>query len=220
MVRTGLWQPGAPLLESDGGGGGGGDGAPAKTVTFTQEALDALFAERARQAERAALQRIQQELGAEPAAVKAQLEELAKLKAASASEQEKLLAEARRAEREAAEAEWRARVEQAEQRRKQALRTAEIKAAATGRFHDVGDVLMALASDETITVGDDDRVSGVAEALDRLAQAKPHWVKPAEPARPPVHLGAPAGGRSSSGDNGAAAERVREDHARLIRSMF
>ena len=145
--------------------------------------------------------------------------ELERLREAAASDAEKALMEARRQGRAEAEAELTPKLTEAEARYRAALKVAEIKAQAAGRFHDLGDVVMALAGDEGIAVNDDGTVTGVEKALEALAKRKPHWVK-AEEARP--NLSAPGGnGRQVPS---AASQQEREQlaarQAQRVRSLF
>lgn len=161
-------------------------------------------------------------------ASKAATTELERLREQSASEAERALLAARREARAEADAEWGAKLEATEAARRRALVVAEIKATATGRFHDVEDVVLALAQDATLVVGEGDVVQGVPAALDALATRKPHWVKPDGGAGMATALagtganhGAPAGnGRTVTGDNGAAREAALREQARRVRSFF
>lgn len=184
--------------------------ASAGDLDGLKRALDAERKAR-READKAAKER-QAELAAQKA-------ELDRLREATASESERALIAARKAEREAADTEWQAKLTESETKRRQALIVAEIKGLAAGRFHDIGDVVMALAGHEDITVDDTDRVKGVEKALKALEEAKPHWVKQAEktPAygSPNTGRGGPANGRSPADE-----EALRRQHERRTRSWF
>jgi hypothetical protein len=103
------------------------------------------------------------------------------------------------------------KVAKAEQREKEALARAnarilkaEIMAKAAGTFHDPEDVYLALK--DKLSVGDDDTVEGLEDALKELGKAKPHWLKAADKSSPRLHAGNP--GAATEGET-VAQRRLR-----------
>lgn len=163
-----LWCDAMLLFAADTGGSGGGDsddtgGNDGNDETPTVEALQAELAETRKS-----------------------------LKAANREAQERRLklqevedAEKKRKEQEQTEAQKaQARADEAERKLSEALATQQKRtirhavelAAGKMNFHDPADAY-ALADLTDVQIGDDDKVSGVEEALKALVKSKPHLVK-------------------------------------------
>lgn len=148
----------------------GGEGDEPQQVTMTQEALDALIETR--------LNRDRAARAATPPAdyddLKAKAAKFDELEAANqpALERASAAATALQQERDAAIAERDAATKTA---RDLALRNAVTRAAVAGKAVDPDDVFALLPKD-AVTIGDDGQVTGAAEAVKALLEAKPHLV--------------------------------------------
>jgi hypothetical protein len=185
------------LWEDDGGGAGGGSGDPAKPGnpngdgaggdekrSFTQKELDALFADRAKQAKQATLADVLTELGVENLdAVKATLKAAEEAKAAQMTELEKAQKEAAdlKAAKEQAEKEKADILAQAQEK---LLKAAILAGAAQKGFNDPNDAWLYVDR-AAIKAKDDDAFEGIEAALDAVVKAKPYLVKGQQADRKP-----------------------------------
>lgn len=173
--------------DDDGGGGGGGEDQKPKTVTMTQDELDALIGREKAKAKKPY---------ADYDELKTKLSELetaeAERKKAELTEQERLQAELDEARKKADEAEGKsaATLEAANQR----LIKAEFRALAkeSGIRTDALDDAFKLADMSTVKVGDAGDVEGVADVIKALIESKPYLAESAKPA--PRQIGGPSGG--------------------------
>lgn len=175
-----------PIFHSPEGEGGtppptpkeGGNGGQPET-TFTQEQMDAIIKERLGRAEKSTTTKLLESLGAESAdGIKAQLEELQKLKDAAMSDEEKTKAELEAMRQQLAEANE--ATKQANEAAQQQLVKSAILLKATD-FHDADDAV-AFIDMSKISV-EDGKVTGVEEALKAVAESKPHLLKSQEKPR-------------------------------------
>lgn len=160
--------------------------------TFTQEDIDRIVSDR--------LKRQKEQFG-DYDDLKKKAAEFDKLDEASKTELQKAQDAAAKAEADKIAAEQRETENTA--RANEKLIKAEVKAAAAGRFIDA-DAVIALIDRTDIKVSDDDSVTGVAEALDKLAADKPHLVTETRP------RGNGDGGARGGGDDGKPDYRKSE----------
>jgi hypothetical protein len=167
-----------------GAGGGTGTGNPEKDNanggadkrTFTQTELDALFAERARQAKQSGIAELLKELGVEnPDQVKAALKAAEDAKKAQMTELEKAQAEAAEARKKAEEAEAARQGIEAKAAEK-LLRAAIIAEASKAGFNDPNDAWLYIDR-SAIKAKDDDSYEGLDKAIEAVVKAKPYLVK-------------------------------------------
>lgn len=168
-----------PIFYSPEGDGGtppptpneGADGGA--ETTFTQAQMDAIISQRSKRAEKSATSKLLESLGAEsPEGIKAQLEELQKLKAAAMSDEEKAKADLEAMRVQLAEANEATKKAQAAAQR-QLVESAILLAA--GNFQDPQDALQFV--DMTKIVIEDGKVTGVDEALKAVAESKAYLLK-------------------------------------------
>lgn len=108
------------------------------------------------------------------------------LKVADDERKTKELSDVQKAEKKAQEAQ--AAKDALEQRyRTTAIKSAIRLAAATAGFVDPEDAVLNLADSPTIELGDDDKVTGAAEAVKELAKAKPHLLAATRPQAPNIN---------------------------------
>lgn len=171
----------------------GGAGTPnpeaPKTLTLTQEQLDAIISERALRETRTKF--------ADYDELKAKAAEFDKAKEAEKTELEKAQAAREKAEAKAKEAEARANAT--------LVRAAIMTEAATQGAVDPEVVTALLAGDATITV-ENDTVKGAKEAVKALLKDKPYLVKAATPGR--------SGGEFGGNDGKTLEEKIREAEAK------
>ncbi len=203
-MLTSWWAMCAPFLYSpdDGGGAGGGDGKPddkkpddkkpegkgagekgAETrKEYTQEQLDAMFAERAKSAKGAATKELLEKFGVKTVdELDAALKKAKDLEEAQLSEADKAKKSAEQARKEADEAKTNG--EAAIARANERLMQAEIKAQATAqkfRKEAIDDVWLLVKSDakmlEKLKVRDDGGVDGAEAIVKEIAKARAHWM--------------------------------------------
>ena len=155
----------------------GGDGAGGEEKrTFTQSELNALFAERAKQAKQSGIAELLKELGAENAeAAKTALAEAEKARKAQMSELEKAQAEVAdyKAKHEAAEKE---KADITARAAEKLLRAAVLAEATRQGFNDPNDAWLYV--DRTaIKAKDDDIFEGIDKAIEAVVKAKPYLAK-------------------------------------------
>ena len=177
--------------DADGGGGGAGDpGDPnppqPKTIQHTQEQLDTMFAERASQAKRAALDELFKTLGVKDATeLTAIFTDGKKLKESQLSELEKLA-------KEKTDIETKLSTEQRAHEHTRTIFTerllkAEILAEAKKagfRDESLGDVWMLVNAEHRTKITEkDDAFVGVDKVVEEIKKAKPYWLATQEPQR-------------------------------------
>lgn len=116
---------------------------------------------------------------------KALQKQLDELKAAEDERKNKELSEVEKAKKEAEDAK-NALKATSERYRTNAIHSAVRLAAVTAGFVDPEDAVK-LADLSTVELGDDDKVTGAKEAVDKLAKSKPHLVAPAKPTAPNIN---------------------------------
>lgn len=79
-------------------------------------------------------------------------------------------------------------------------------------WRDVDDVLSSLARNEDVSVSDDGEISGIEDALKKLAKAKPHWLKDEGKGKP---NGSGNGSGSSGGNVGTGGGKGDANRTKL-----
>lgn len=181
------------LHDADDGGAGGGAQDPEKTNadgggassavgtqaeekrTFTQSELNAMFADRAKQAKQSGVAELLKELGVENAdAIKKVLKDAEKAKKDQMTELEKAQAEAAdyKAKIEAAEA---ARLDTEAKAAEKLLRAAVIAEATKQGFHNPADAWLYI--DKTSIKPKDDDYEGIDKAIEAVVKSRPYLAK-------------------------------------------
>ncbi|CAG1770526.1 hypothetical protein BAC2_01109 [uncultured bacterium] len=203
-MLTSWWAMCAPFLYSPDDGGGGSGGGDDKTddkktddkktedkkdgkgtgekKEYTQEQLDAMFAERAKSAGSAATKALLDKFGAKTVDdLDAALKKAKELEEAQLSEADKAKKAAEQARKEADEA--KSNGEAAIARANERLMQAEIKAQATAqkfRKEAIDDVWLLVKSDakmlEKLKVKEDGSVDGAEAIVKDVAKARAHWL--------------------------------------------
>lgn len=171
-------------------GGGSGDGNPPTTQTFTQEQLNALFADRAKRASDKAVSDLLAGLGVQDVdTLKAILEEGKKAKTAQQTEAEKAQERLRLAEEAAKKSKSDADALVATWQKK--VLDTEIKVQAAAAIEGKRGAFRAEALDDVLLLIDrsgiaekDGSYTGIAEALEALAKAKPWLLKDQDQRQP------------------------------------
>ncbi len=223
FVRNGSQSYFMPMLDAagEGGAGGGtGNGAQGSTggngdqgaagkVTFTPEQqaeLDRILGERLSRAEKAAAKKAAEDYAKAQGYETASAMESA-LKAHKEA-QEKNKTDLQKAQE--AEAAAKAQAKTAEERIKAALiRAAFTEHAATANLVSIEDAFK-LADLSKVTVGDDDKVDGMKEAVETLVKEKPYLVKQAGTGGGTGGNPGRTGGTGSGSGKGSYADRILE----------
>jgi hypothetical protein len=190
--------------DANGGGGAGGDGGEKKEekppepkkVEHTQEELDKLFADRARQGERAALDKLFKDLGVKDATeLTTLLTEGKKLKESQLSDVEKAQAEKTAAEN-ALATEKTERADEIGKLKERLLKTDVRTAAKAAGFLDASldDVWLLVSTKEyrEKIKEENEAFVGVDKVIEDLKKARPHWLGTDDPKKPRVP-GSPRG---------------------------
>lgn len=174
--------------DNDRGGGSGGTGSTGsntggdnssggeQTRTFKQSELDAMFAERAKQAGQSAVTNLLKEIGVE------KIEDIKSVLQAAKDAETAQLSELQKAQKEAADlkaAKEKADAEKAESLTKAAerlLKAAVLAEASKHGFNDPSDAWLYLDR-AAIKAKDDDTYDGLDKAVEAVAKAKPYLVK-------------------------------------------
>lgn len=200
------------LLAPDAGGTGGGsseagsqaaggntqasqEGQQAGAKTFTQEELNAMFAERANQAKNKALTDVLEKTGYKSLdELNAAVEEGKKLKQSQMSEAEKTAVALKAAEDRATAAE-KEKVDALEKANERLLKAAVIAQASSAGFRaeSIEDVWLVI--DRSKITEKDGAYQGLKEAVEAVAKAKPFWLSDQNKPK-----GTPGSGRQQQGN--------------------